>query len=196
MGCGPWHTEGMPELSPAARVVAALLALVSLAGYGAVVEAGWHAGVVHSGVRVAGLDLGGLTLEEAQAALNEHRSRLRDAPICFFSPEFRDCTTPGDLNWFPPFRSIAAMARRAYGVGRTGGPAEIVRMRLKAYTRGVDLRWRFPPGWRATTRQIDRWEIQLEALGYTLDRAKMRYKIKRAISTWPRRPLRFPVSAP
>lgn len=183
----------MSNLSALSRAIFVLVMVIGFAGFLVIVDFGIHAGVVHRGVTVRGFDVGGLTLEETQAALNEHRSTLRAGRVCFVRDDFKDCIFPADVGWFPSEDAIERTARNAYAVGRRDGPLVAVGERMRSWMRGTNVGWARFPRSGLVSRQLDAWEEELEHRGYTLDRARMRAKLRRAVVMWPRRDLRFPV---
>jgi len=178
------------------RTVKALLAggaLVCLLMFGIIVDFGVNAGVVHQGVTVSGLDVGGLTLEETQGALSDHRSRMRQSEVCFSSPEFEDCFLPEDVGWFPRGPEIRASALEAFEVGRSGGPFIALGERLRAWSGDVNLTWSPSARPFLVTKIIDKWEKELLPADLRIDRARTRAKIKDSLAAWPRRMVRIPI---
>jgi hypothetical protein len=181
------------SLSRTAKVLFAVAALLGLVIFGIIVDFGVNAGVVHRGVTVSGLDVGGLTLEETQSALNDHRSRMRDSEVCFSAPDLETCLLPEEFGWFPNTEAIGATADSAYAVGRDGGLVVATGERLRAWAGDVNLTW--PPAARPAkvTQIIDEWESELLEADLVLDRANTRAQIKKALATWPRRTVPLPL---
>jgi len=179
-------------LSRTAKASLAGVTVICLLVFGIVVDFGINAGVVHQGVTVSGLDVGGLTLEETQSALNNHRSRMRQTEVCFSGPDFEDCLLPEDLGWFPRGNDIRTAALEAFDVGRAGGLLTALRERLRAWS--GDIRLSLPHSARPSkvTNIIDEWEQALLESDLRLDRPRTRASIKDALATWPRRMLRLP----
>jgi hypothetical protein len=180
-------------LSRAAKVSLAGIIGVCVLLFGIIVDFGINAGVVHRGVTISGLDVGGLTLEETQSALQDHRGRMRQTEVCFSGPDFEDCLLPEDLGWFPRGRKIRASALKAFDVGRRGGPLTALRERLRAWS--GDIKLSFPPSAKPSkvTDVIDEWEQELLESDLRLDRARTRARIKDALAAWPRRMVRIPI---
>lgn len=183
----------MKGLSRAAKASLAGVVLVCLIVFGIIVDFGVNAGVVHRGVTVSGLDVGGLTLDETQRALTDHRSRMRQSEVCFSSPEFEDCFLPGEAGWFPNADDIRATALNAYDVGRSGGLLVAMGERLRAWSGDVGLSWLPSARPSKVTNIIDEWERELLASDLALDRARTRARIKGALATWPRRTVPLPL---
>jgi hypothetical protein len=179
-------------LSRTAKVSLAGVVLVCLIVFGIIVDFGINAGVVHQGVTVSGLDVGGLTLEETQSALYDHRSRMRQTEVCFSGPGFEDCLLPEEVGWFPTGPDVRASAEEAFAVGRSEGPLVALGERLRAWS--GDIRLSLPHSARPSkvTNLIDEWEQALIESDLRLDRARTRARIKDALAAWPRRTLRLP----
>jgi hypothetical protein len=179
-------------LSRTAKISLAGIIGVCVLLFGLIVDFGINAGVVHRGVTISGLDVGGLTLEETQRALNDHRSKMRQTEVCFSGRDFEDCLLPDDLGWFPGGSEIRALALKAFDVGRRGGPLTALRERLRAWSGDVKLS--FPPSAKPSkvTDVIDEWEQELLESDLRLDRARTRARIKDALAAWPRRTLQLP----
>ena len=181
-------------LSTRAKIAFALLTFLGTAAYLIVVDLGISAGQVHHGVHIANdlqLDLGGLTREEATAALEERELELAEAPV-FFTKEGFECEfLPGDLGWDGrPFETAVA----AFRIGRGESPLRALGTRIKAWFGGVQIDWIDDLDSTAVSRFIDDCEVQATALGYNLKRFRLRKKIARAITTWPRRAFNIPAS--
>lgn len=183
----------MKKLPLGVKVAFASAAVVGLALFLLIVDAGAYAGRVHYGVTVAGFDVGGMTLEEAESALNDRRQLLRQEPICFESDAagFHDCTNPIELGWFP---DNLVTARRAFDVGRTDWPLAAIGHRIEAWAGGVNVRWDSGPRRILVDEVVARFNEQLAPGGPTISLNRFRAKLKRAIVTYPRdRTLRLPL---
>lgn len=182
----------MKGLSRTAKASLAGVILVCLLLFGVIVDFGINAGVVHKGVTVSGLDVGGLTLEETQSALYEHRSRLRQTEVCFSGPEIDDCFLPEDVGWFPSGTDLRATAQKAFDVGRSGGPLVALGERWRAWSGEITLS--LPPSAKPSkvTDVLDEWEQELSESNLSLDRGRSRATIKESVATWPRIVLRIP----
>ncbi len=166
--------------------------VVILVAYVAVVELGINAGRIHFGVTVRGMDVGGLTVEEAVQRLEGRAALLDSKPIVFGSEGLgRVSVFPSDLSWMG---SIEKTAEEAATVGRAGGFFTAVSDRLDAYLDGVDVAWEGGPKPRKVSKLINRIEKKVAEEGMELDRAHLRGKIKRLVAKWPRaRWYRIPV---
>ena len=183
----------MTGLSRAAKASLASAVLVCLLVFGVIVDFGINAGVVHQGVTISGLDVGGLTLEETQSALYQHRSRMRKTEVCFSGPEFEDCFLAADVGWFPTGTDVRATAQKAFDVGRSGRPLVALGERWRAWSGDITLS--LPPSARPSkvAKLIDEWEETLAESGVKLDRARTRATIKDSLSAWPRRKVPIPI---
>ncbi|MDQ3964180.1 MAG: hypothetical protein M3277_09775 [Actinomycetota bacterium] len=180
-------------LSVRTKIVMSLVALLGLVAYLIVVDLGVSAGRIHHGVRIAdnaGLDLGGLTREEATALLEERELELARAPV-FFTREGFECEfLPTELVWDArPFETAVA----AFRIGRGESPLRALGARVRAWVGGVKVDWADDLDSSAVTRFIDDCEVQATAFGYDLRRYRLRKKIARAVTTWPRRPFNIPI---
>lgn len=182
------------------RVALVVLGLVAVFAYLVVVDLGMHAGRVHRGVNVAGFDVGGLTEIEAFDALRERQQLLGETPVVFIAngfdcralpavPEGEDDEDVPDLGWSPqPFNT----ARDAMEVGR-GGLFEGLRERFDAWFGGVRIGWAGTVDPAKVDDFLDYCEENAEVVDVTIDRPKLRYRIRRAIVTYPRGPIDFKV---
>jgi hypothetical protein len=166
------------------------LALAGVFFYLLIVDLGISAGRIHHGVSVGGVEVGGLTEEEAGEVLERRVRLLGSAPVTFFGPGMWERVTPATVGWRPrPARSATAALR----IGRANAPLGALSDRWRACFGGVDLRWAGSTSSRKMRLYVDRIDRRADDLGYDLDRPKLRRKIKRGINAWPRRPMRIPV---
>lgn len=182
------------------RISLAALALVALLGYLIVVDLGMHAGRIHRGVKVAGFDIGGLTELEAFDALEERQQLLGETPVVFIArgfdcrafpaaPEGEEDEDVPDLGWSPqPFNT----ARDAMEVGR-GGILEGLSERVDAWLGGYKIGWAGTVDPGKVDAFLDYCEETAGVVNATVDRAKLRFRIRRAIVTYPRSPIDFKV---
>lgn len=183
-----------------ARLSLGVLGLVALLGYGVVVDLGMHAGRVHRGVEVAGFDVGGLTEVEAFDALREHQELLAQTPVVLVAngfdcrvmpadPDGEDDPSLPDLGWSPqPFNT----ARDAMEVGR-GGVLSGLSERIDAWLGGYKMGWAGTVDPDKVDDFLDYCEKNAQVVNATIDRPKLRYRVRRAIVTYPRGPLDFKV---
>lgn len=171
------------------RLSIGALGLLALLGYAVVVDLGMHAGRVHRGVQVAGFDIGGLTEIEAFDALQERQELLEEVPVVFTAVGFDCRAMPADLGWSPqPFNTASA----AMEVGRNGVFAGI-RERVDAWLGGYKIGWAGTVDPSKVTEFLDYCEENAGVVNRTVDRAKLRFRIRRAVVTYPRGPLDFKV---
>lgn len=172
-----------------ARLVLALVSLVALAGYLVLADLGMHAGRVHRGVSVAGFDIGGLTEIEAFEALSERQELLEETPVIFIAEGFDCRALPTDLGWSPqPFNT----ARAAMEIGRNGVLSGL-RERIEAWFGGVKVGWAGTVDPAEVDEFLDYCERNAEVVSATVDRPKLRYRIRRQIVTYPRSAVDFKV---
>ena len=178
------------NLSARAKAALALVLVFGMAVWVVLLDLGINAGRVHYGVHVRGVDVGGMTLEEAMEVLQERGEELRYEPVVF-SAEGMNCSfIPDDVGWGPKPKSTAENAR---DIGFRGGVLTSLRDRVKAWFTGVRVDWAGKPKFWKVTPLIDDCEKQANGLQLELDRYKLRRRMRRAIVTWPRRIFEVPV---
>lgn len=178
------------NLSRTAKIIVALGLLVGAIVWVALLDLGINAGRVHYGVHVDDLDLGGLTLEQAQDMLQKRGEEMRFRPV-ELSAEGVNCSfIPDDLGWGPKPKSTAERARE---VGFDGGITEAAADRLQAWLSGVEVEWAGSALRKKVTPHIDHCEKQANAIGLEVDRPELRRVIRDAIVTWPREIVQVPV---
>jgi hypothetical protein len=167
------------------KVFLGLAGVLILIGYLVLIDLGINAGRVHRGVRVDGIEIGGLTLTEAAALLEDAGEDLEEEEIIPTAEGF-DCRfTPREVGWGPQPFDTARMAMR---VGRDDAPFGALADRMRAYLGGIEIEWAGKPKRRKVSRLIDRCEQQAAALGVVIDRYALRAEIRRTLrSTTPRR---------
>ena len=178
------------NLSSRAKVFIALSLVVGALVWVVLLDFGVNAGRVHYGVHVDDLDLGGLTLEQAQDMLQKRGEEMRFRPV-ELSAEGVNCSfIPDDLGWGPKPKSTAERAR---DVGFDGGITAALTDRLQAWLSGVEVPWAGEPKYWKVTPHIDYCEKQANAIGLEIDRPELRNVIREAIVTWPREIVQVPV---
>ncbi len=155
-----------------------------------IVEFGISAGRVHHGVTVAGHNVGGLAFAELQDELAKRAQTLNNEPVCFVRDVLRLCISPEDVGWRPETR---ATADSAYRVGRADSPWASLSERTSAWVGGVNVQWEGSPDAGRVGRVLERWETIFDARDLQLKRGIMRYRIRRAIITYPRETFRIPL---
>ena len=178
------------QLSPGVKSVVAVSLLLGLIAYALLLEFAINAGRVHRGVAVQGFDIGGLNRAEAEGALDRRGEKMKVSPMIFTTEGF-DCRfTPASVGWGPQgFETAAA----AMAVGRQGSWTRALSDRIRAWTEGVDVEWADSPDPVKVGREVNRCEKQAGGLGLVIDRARLRYEIRKAIVTWPRQPVPIPL---
>ena len=174
-------------------MVFAVVALVGIAAYLVIVDLGVSAGRIHHGVEVRGVDVGGLTREEATEVLEEHGRRLLAAPVLFVREGFECEFLPHELGWEPrPFETAVA----AFRIGRGEAPLRAVATRARAWFQDVQVDWTGRLDREAVRTFLDGCEEQATALGYEVRRYRLRSRLARAITAWPDRIFSVPVAEP
>lgn len=183
----------MKKLSVLTKAAIGLGFVAGLVAFALVLEFGINAGKIHYRVTVSAEDVGGMTVAEAEEFLRERGNLLQREQICFARrglPGF--CAVPADLGWYPGWRPTA---EEAYAVGREDFPLGAIADRLKAWRKGVNVKWAGRARARLVTALLDELEQELAEDGFELKRGKMRYKIRRAIVTYPRHTFRIPLES-
>ena len=178
------------NLSARAKIAIGVVLIVGLVVWVVLLDYGINAGRIHYGVHVRGVDVGGMTPEEATEVLQERGVQLRYEPV-IFSAEGMNCNfIPDEVGWGPKPKSTAESAR---AVGFRGSLGTALRERIKAWFSGVRVDWAGEPKFWKVTPLIDDCEEQAEALHLELDRYELRRRMRRAIVTWPRKIFEIPV---
>jgi hypothetical protein len=179
-------------ISRRAKIVLGTGALIAVIVYLIIVDIGISAGRIHSGVTVNEIDVGGYTETEAVEVLTDRAEELMFDPITFTDGQNLNLTfRPFDVGWRP---RVADAAHEAIRVGRDDAPFGALADRLQAWFGGVKIAWTGAPRARKVTTLIDEWQEQAAGLGLTIDAGKLRYRLKRAIVTSPRRIFNLPAS--
>ncbi|MGH3119273.1 MAG: hypothetical protein ACRDQ2_19595 [Gaiellales bacterium] len=177
-------------LSLRAKITLAVLIVVGIAVFLLIVDLGVNAGRIHHGVHVTDMDLGGLTREEAVERLFDRGLELQEAPVIVTRENVSCHFVPTELGWeAKPFETAVA----AYRIGRGELPLKALGVRIRAWFSGVTIDWADEFNAAAVSRLLDRCEFHAEAVGYEVRRYRLRQKLARAITTWPRRPVNIPI---
>ena len=188
---------------PKARIALVVGVLVALFAYAVVVELGVNAGRIHYGVEIRrGLDVGGMTPSEADAALRERAKLMLEDDILLGGEGISVRFYPQQPEFAPDDVLVAGWAPRrgatideAMAVGREGGPFAALAERWRAWWGGVKVKWQGTATNARVTKIIDTVEELGAEKGLSLDRWKLRLKIRSALNSWPRQPYyRIPFS--
>lgn len=160
-----------------------LLALVVGLAYLVIVDLGVHAGRIHRGVRIeGGIDVGGLTVNEAVEKLGDIGAQMEIFPLVFSAPGFDCRTTPEELGWRArPFST----AQRALSVGREDAPFGALADRARAWF-GTSVSWTDSPNTRKVGKFVQQCEKLGVGFGVRVDKPELRFRLKRALVRWPR----------
>ena len=177
-------------LSLRAKISLTVLILVGIVAYLLVVELGVNAGRIHHGVHVRDMNLGGLTREEAFDRLIDRGLELEAEPVLVTRENVSCHFIPTELGWeAKPFETAIA----AYRIGRGEEMFKALGTRIRAWFSGVTIDWADELNPEAMSELLDRCEMHARAVGYEVRRYRLRQKIARAITTWPRTPVNIPV---
>jgi hypothetical protein len=167
-----------------------LAGVLTLIGYLVLIELGINAGRVHRGVRVDGIEIGGLSLPEAVALLKDAGKDLEGEEIIPTTEGF-DCRfTPQEVGWRPQAINTAQMAMR---VGRDDAPFGALADRVRAYLGGIEIEWAGRPKRRKVGLLLDRCEEQAATLGVVIDRYALRAEIRRTLRSSSRSRFEIPL---
>jgi hypothetical protein len=178
----------MKRVPPYVKPLSVVLGLIGLIVFLLIVEFGVNAGRIHYGVEVGEIDVGGLTLSEAEELLERRGDKLKTMPIVFGAEGF-DCRfTPKEIGWGPqPFDTASA----AMEIGRPLLSFDSIGERVDAWFTGIKLKWGQPDPERVE-RIVNDCERNSRGLNLTIDRERLRSYISEAIVADPRPPM-FPV---
>ena len=171
------------------KALVAALAATGVVLYALVVDLGVNAGLIHYGVSVDGVPVGGMTQDEAERALKQAARGLRSRRLTWHRHGVVFHMEPRDVGWHP---RVSDSALAAMGVGRRGGLVSAAGRRLTAWS-GLDLPWKGKPKSHRLTRLIDRWAAAAAAQGLTVDQAQLRHRIRRAVRHTAKERYRIPI---
>jgi hypothetical protein len=181
-------------VSRVAKLFVTLGVVLAVVIFLVIVDLGVNAGRIHYGVSVEKVDVGGLTAPQAADRLREHGLRLKSTAITFSAPGASCSFLPAQLGWGP---QPADTTKLALAVGREGVPFGALADRVHAWFGGVKV------GWAGSTDkdEVDEFLAECEesasGQGLVIDRGQLRYRVRRAIVTWPRPvSFRFPLERP
>ena len=181
-------------MSRLAKIFVVAGVFIAVAVYLVIVDLGINAGRIHYGVSVERIDVGGLTAPQAVDRLREHGLRLKSTAITFSAPGASCSFLPAQLGWGP---QPADTTKVALAVGREGVPFAALADRVRAWAGGVKVGWAGSPDPGEVDELLDECEESARGQGLVIDRAQLRYKVRRAIVTWPRPvSFRFPLERP
>ena len=181
-------------MSRTAKLFVGVGVVLAIVVFLVIVDLGVNAGRIHYGVSVEKIDVGGLTAPQAVERLREHGLRLKSTAITFSAPGASCSFVPGELGWGP---QPADTTKLALAVGRDGVPFRAVSDRVRAWLGGVKVGWAGAPDHEEVTELIDECEKSASGQGLVIDRGQLRYRVRRAIVTWPRPvSFRFPLERP
>ena len=179
-------------LSPTAKVVLAVATLLALVVYLVILDYGVNAGRIHYGVQVAGIDLGGMTQEEAFEVLSEREEQLEKQPVLVTREGLTCHFEPTEIGWRGrPFVTSVA----AYRIGRGESRIQALGVRIKAWLTGTTLDWADQVSGPALSKILDLCERNAEGLGLDIRRYLLRQRMRDAITQWPRQPVQIPVES-
>ena len=183
---GPVAWLSMARFSAPTKVLAGLGVVGVIGAYAIVLDLGLNAGLIHEGVRIGHLDVGRMTEIEARRMVDRAGLEMMQSPVSFTTDGLPIYAwTPEELGWD---HRPTLMSELAMNVGRRAELLASLGDRVKAWVKGVKIRWERPNPWivRRTVKEVA--ADGLEA-GLTIDKARMQYLIRKAIWSWPRAPV-------
>jgi len=181
------------NISRPSRALLYGMLVIGLLVYALILELGLSAGRVHQGVTVDGeIDVAGLTRVEVGELLQERTELLASEPLVFGARGVgRHAIEVTSIGARPEPNETAAAAM---AVGRTGGPWSALVARWTAWTGGIDVAWVGEPSRGRVSEFIERIEERALDARLALNRCKLRGKIRRVATDWPRKEFyRIPV---
>jgi hypothetical protein len=168
-----------------ARVVLASVGLLGIFAFLVIAELGINAGLIHYGVKIGHVDVGGMSPVAAERLLDQVGKEMESTPIVFRGGALGTYSwTPSELGWAPRKFEMSA---EAMDVGRTGGLSRSLADRLRSWTRGVELGW--GPANRVDARSVaEAVAEEAESAGLNVDVQKLESRMLKATWDWPRRP--------
>ncbi len=130
----PAASRELGRLLTRALVIVVLFVAAGAAGLG--LYASSHAGRIYQGVRVAGLDLGGLSTADARAVLDSHFAAYSQTPLTFSAGEKTFAVTPAEAG---AHLDSAATIDLAMAWGREGSFWDQSRAWARALLRGASI---------------------------------------------------------
>ncbi len=171
-------------------VIVALLTVVGLLAWLVVVDLGVHAGRIHRGVWAGGVDVGGMTEVDAFRALSERGELLLELPKVFTAENVQCDFYPEELGWGP---QVGSTVDEAFAVGREGGALSALWERATAWVTGYRVKWAGKADPRRVGRFVANCIKEAEAVGVTINRGRLRYRVRRAIFAYPKGIFRIPL---
>jgi hypothetical protein len=174
----------MRRISPLARIVLVSAGVVGLLAYLAIVELGVNAGLVHRGVKVGHIDVGGLSQAEAAEKIAEVGEEIRATPIRLAIEGVATIFVyPRDLGWKP--RAVHK-AEAAMAIGREGGLPAAASDRVSAWFGDHRIAWDEPRP-RPLRRGIRSVVRAARTAGVEVSWNAVRTTLIEATYDWPRR---------
>ncbi|MGI8407042.1 MAG: hypothetical protein ACR2L3_00820 [Actinomycetota bacterium] len=171
-------------------VIVGLLATVGLLVWAVIVDLGVHAGRIHQGVWAGGVDVGGMTEVDAFRALTD-RGEILLAHAKIFTAENVQCDFyPEELGWGP---QVSSTVDEAYSIGRVGGPVSALWARANAWVKGHQVKWAGQADPRKVGRFVANCVMEAEGVGVTINRARLRFRVRVAMTTYPKGIFKIPL---
>ena len=168
------------------RIVVAAAGVLGIFAFLVIAELGINAGLIHYGVRIGHLDVGGMSPVAADRLIGDAGLEMASPLIEFRGGPLGNFSwTPAELGWTPPERF--EMSAKAMRVGRSGGLFRSLADRIRSWTRGVEIRWDAPSG-EGIESVAEAVAAEAAAAGLEVDVAKLESLMLKATQEWPRPP--------
>lgn len=163
---------------------------MGLLGWAVIVDLGVNAGRIHRGVKAGGIDVGGMTEVEAFRVLSDRGELLLEKPNVFSAENIQCTFLPAELGWGP---QVDSTVDNAYAVGRESGPFKSLLERFSTWITGHEVGWAGKTNARKVGIFINKCVKQAEPFGVSIDKARLRFLVKRAIVTYPETIFEVPI---
>jgi len=150
-----------------------------------IADLGINAGLIHHGVKIGHLDVGGMSPVAAERLVQKVGREVASTPIVFRGDSLGTYSwLPSDLGWEP---RTFEMTAQAMNVGRRGNVFRSFGDRLRSWAGGIEIRWGAPSQNKIRLLALALAE-EAEQQGLTVDRAELQSRMRAATWDWPREP--------
>jgi len=163
----------------------ASVGVVGIFSFVVIADLGINAGLIHYGVKIGHLDVGGMSPVAAERLVQEVGREVASTPIVFRGGSLGTYSwTPSDLGWEP---RTFEMTERAMKVGRRGNVFRSFGDRLRSWAGGIQIRWGAPSRNMIRLLALAVAE-EAERQGLAVDQAELQSRMRAATWDWPREP--------
>lgn len=172
------------NVSKRTRILLAVAAALAVLAYLVIVDMGVSAGRIHRGVEVKGIDVGGLTLIEANRKLTPIGTTWESESLVF-TPEqggFNCIVKVKRLGWS---KRTFDTAESAFAVGRDGAPFGALWDRARAWAGGVSVEWFDSLDADKVAAFIDDCRQAASSTGVEVDGVALAEMLDEIVGSWP-----------